>query len=130
MKTLLMSILLLFLHTMSFSQSIAVVDKGKTGTEPSRETVSYSNIIVLDAEPLVGETPDMAGNTYMASLHVGYHNFQIRMMGWKRFVFIELLVSKSQQAYLDADLSQEALDIDKLVPSTREITSSRKDFAA
>jgi hypothetical protein len=115
MKKLLITLLTITFHTVSFSQSITQSMRGKVYDNLTKEPLPVAYIFVLNTNPCIGTTSDMDGNFILEKVPVGRHNIQVTMMGYESYIVNELLISTGQQPVLDVALQQTTYETDEVV---------------
>ena len=104
-RTILFSICLLFgnvLHGQTLTQTV----RGKIVDQESRTALPGANVIVLDANNLLGSTTDVEGNFRIENVPVGRISLAITFIGYEDKVLPNILITSGKETVLDIQLKE------------------------
>ena len=104
-QTILLSICLLLgnvLHGQTLTQTV----RGKIVDQESRTALPGANVIVLDANNLLGSTTDVDGNFRIDNVPVGRISLAITFIGYEDKVLPNILITSGKETVLDIVLKE------------------------
>ena len=115
MNRFLLIILFLFVHFISFSQSLTQTIKGQVVDAVTQEPLPFATILIMDTSPALGTTTDIDGNYILDGIALGRYNLQFSFIGYNPVVVPELVLTSAKEVILDVQLKENAKLLDEIV---------------
>ncbi len=100
------SLLLLFVANIAFSQNVTQTVKGKVFDNETQVPLIGATVVVLGTNPLLGVITDLDGNYKISNVPVGRYNIQINYVGYYPAIVSEILVTSGKEAVINPGLKQ------------------------
>ncbi len=107
-------ILLFLLSFFAASSQPQQTIRGKITEKTSGAPIPYSNILVLDTEPLLAAVADSAGYFMISHVPVGRYNLKVSCVGYDDAVMREIVVISAKQTFLGVQLEENSRTLDEL----------------
>ena len=105
-RTILISICLLFLGNVLYSQTLTQTVRGRIVDQESRTALPGANVIVLDSTNRLGSTTDVDGNFRIDNVPVGRISLGITFIGYEDKMLRNILVTSGKETVLDIVLKE------------------------
>ena len=114
-KTALTVMLIAIISVPAFSQTATQTVRGSVYDNTTKKPLPFSTIVVLNTEPTIGTTADIAGNFSLENVPVGRRNFQVSMVGYEKYQINELMVTTGKEVVLKIGMEEKATELEEVV---------------
>jgi hypothetical protein len=115
MKVLIFVLLILINCNYSLCQQLTQTIKGKVLDESSKAPVAFANVVLLNADPLIGTTSDINGNFRIENVPVGRYDIQVSFIGYESSIIKEVFVSSSKETVVQVSLKEKIKNLNEVV---------------
>ncbi len=115
MKTILITILIILLPAMIFSQELTQTVKGKIIDADTKTPLPGANFILLSGVNILkGTSSDADGNFKLGKVPVGRQNFKITFLGYEEVFLNEILVGSGREVVLNIEMKESVADLEEV----------------
>ena len=104
----------------SQAQDLHQTVRGTITDQDSKAPVIGANIIVINSEPLLGASTDVAGNFRIERVAVGRISLKVSCIGYEEKVIPNLLLSSAKEFVVSIDMTESMVKMEELVISANE----------
>lgn len=112
MRTLILLLILTIVVQESYAQQNNGVIKGKVISLTNNEAVPFANIKVEGTE--LGASTDFDGKFEISGIEPGFHSIQVTCLGYKMYVYRDILVTNSDPSVVEVQLEEESKELSEV----------------
>ena len=107
MKKYLFTSIILFLSNLMFSQESMQTLRGKIMDSQAKTPLIGVNVIIIDSEPLKGNSTDTEGIFRIKNVNLGRNTLKISSIGYKEIILPNVTVVSGKETILDIELEEQ-----------------------
>jgi hypothetical protein len=103
-------------------QSLTQTIRGTIVDQVSQMPLPGANVIILNSDPILGETSDADGNFKISKVPVGSYTLKISFIGYKEMILPNVMVNSGKEVVLQINLEEDVVQMQEIV-----VTATQKD---